>query len=370
MRVLFASGGTGGHILPIIAVKQELETIAQSRNIPIEFLLVGHLDSVAQSLLDSYHIPYKSVYAGKLRRYFSIHNILDVFRAVYGLIMAQWYIWKFMPDVTFGKGGYASVPGVLISWLYQIPTLIHESDSVPGLANKFLGRFASVVAVGFPAVQEVFGIKKTAIVGNMTHPDIMEGSRDNAGTYFRLTFEKPIVLIVGGSQGAQIINQVIWEIIPELTKIAEIIHIVGKNNISEASKVTKSLPPSESRLYHYVGFLNEEMKDAYASADLVISRAGASSIADICLTRKPSILVPITIDAGQQRSNAYEMAKIGASIVLEEPNFTPHIVLSKVDELLKQPNIMKSMSDQTIQFASPDAALRIAEQLFDLPQKV
>jgi UDP-N-acetylglucosamine--N-acetylmuramyl-(pentapeptide) pyrophosphoryl-undecaprenol N-acetylglucosamine transferase len=366
MKVLFASGGTGGHILPIIAVKEELEKLAKVQQVSIEFLLVGQLDEIGKNLLDVHNIPYKSVYAGKLRRYFSFANFLDIFRGIWGIIQAQWYIWKFMPDVTFGKGGYASVPGVLVSWLYQVPTLIHESDSIPGLANKFLGKFASVVAVGFPNVAQVFGKKKTSIVGNMTHPDIADGSEEEAKKIFELTFEKPILLVVGGSQGAKIINEVIWKILPDLLKIVEIIHIVGKNNLDESRRVARSLEAYQDRLYHYAGFLDSEMKHAYASADLVLSRAGASSITDICLTHKPSILVPITVDAGQQRSNAYEMAKIGASIVLEESNFTPHLVLEKIDELLKQPEVMESMSAQTIQFATPDAAARIAEELFSL----
>lgn len=366
MKVLFASGGTGGHILPIIAVKQELEKLSQVRQIPIEFLLVGKLDDVAKKLLDSHNIPYKAVYAGKFRRYFSIDNFLDIFRSMWGLLQTQWYVWKFMPDVTFGKGGYASVPGVVVSWFYQIPILIHESDSIPGMANKFLGSFANVVAVGFPNVAKFFGKKKTSVVGNMTHPDIAEGSKDEAANIFKLTFEKPILLIVGGSQGAKIINDAIWKILPELLELVEIIHIVGNNNLDEARRVARSLEVYQDRLYHYTGFLDSEMKHAYAAADLVVSRAGASSIVDICLTHKPSILVPITVDAGQQRSNAYEMARIGASVVLEEANFTPHIVLEKIDELLKRTDIMKTMSEQTVQFATPDAAARIAEELLSL----
>jgi len=366
MKILFASGGTGGHILPVIAVKEELEKLAQVQQIPVEFLLVGQLDDVAKQLLDAHKIPYKEVYAGKIRRYFSVENFFDIFRSIWGLMQSQWYIWKFMPDVTFGKGGYSSVPGVLVSWLYQIPTLIHESDSIPGLANKLLGKFASVVAVGFPNSAEFFGKKKTSIVGNMTHPDITHGTKDEAGRIFEITFEKPILLVVGGSQGSKMINEVIWKILPELLDIVEIIHIVGKTHIQEARSIVKSLSPYQDRLYHYAGFLDAEMKHAYAAADLVISRAGASSIMDICLTHKPSILVPITVDAGQQRSNAYEMAKIGASVVLEEPNFTQHIVLEKINELLQQPDIMQAMSKQTAQFATPDAAARIAEELFHL----
>ena len=366
MRILFASGGTGGHILPVIAVKEELEKLAQVQQIPVEFLLVGQLDDVAKQLLEAHNVPYKEVYAGKVRRYVSGENFFDIFRSIWGLVQSQWYVWKFMPDVTFGKGGYSSVPGVLVSWLFQIPTLIHESDSIPGLANKFLGKFASVVAVGFQNVASFFGKKKTSIVGNMTHPDIANGTQDEARKIFQLTFEKPILLIVGGSQGSKMMNEVIWKILPALLDVVEIIHIVGKSHIEEARSIVKSLSPYQDRMYHYAGFLDSEMKHAYAAADLVISRAGASSIMDICLTHKPSILVPITVDAGQQRSNAYEMAKIGASLVLEESNFTQHIVFDKINELLQQPDIMKAMSHQTEQFATSDAAARIAEELFQL----
>ncbi len=366
MRVLFATGGTGGHIMPVIAVKEQLEILAQERNFTVEFLFIGHVDDVGIALLEEYNIPYKLVYAGKIRRYLSIDNVTDVFKALRGLLMAQWYVWKYMPDVTFGKGGYASVPGVLVSWLYQVPIVIHESDSIPGLANKFLGRFATIIAVAFPKVKEHFPTKKTTLVGNMTHSDIRQGTREEAGKEFKLTFEKPILLIIGGSQGAQKLNSLIWEILPQLTKWMEVIHIVGPRNVRQAEKFYRGLDTYQSRFYHYAGFLTHSLKHAYTAADLVVSRAGASSIADICLNQKPSILIPITVDAGQQRSNAYEMAGIGASIVLEEPNLPPHIFLSQIEELIKQPNLLDAMGQRSANFATPDAARYLAEQVLEI----
>lgn len=366
MRVLFATGGTGGHIMPVIAVKEQLEILAQERNFEVDFLFVGHVDEVGRNLLEEHNIPYRLVYAGKIRRYFSIENLTDVFKAIKGLIMAQWYVWKYMPDVTFGKGGYASVPGVLVSWLYQVPIVIHESDSLPGLANTFLGRFATIIAVAFPKVKEHFPAKKTTLVGNMTHSDIRQGDRDAARERFKLTYEKPVVLIIGGSQGAQRLNALVWEVLPRLTQWMEVIHVVGPRNVKQAETFYRSLDTYQSRFYHYAGFLTHELKHAYAASDLIISRAGASSIADICLNEKPSILIPITIDAGQQRSNAYEMAEIGASIVLEEPNLTPSIFLSQIEELIKQPNLMDAMGQRSANFATPDAARYLAEQVLEI----
>ncbi len=366
MRVLFASGGTGGHIMPVISVKQELDKIASEQGFIIEYLFVGHIDEVGIRILEENKIPFKKIYAGKLRRYVSMDNFTDIFKAVQGLIKAQWYIWKYMPDVTFGKGGYASVPAVFVSWLYQIPILIHESDVLPGLANRLLSRFATVVAVAFPKAKEKFPAKKTSLVGNMTHLDIRSGSRDDAKRIFKVTYEKPVLLIIGGSQGAKKLNEVVWKIIPQLTSFVEVIHVVGDAHVRDASKIYRSLDTYQSRFYHYTGFLTHDLKHAYAAADLVLSRAGASSIADICLTKKPSILVPITVDAGQQRENAYQMAEIGASVVLEEPNLTVNMVLSKVEELIKQPYLLNKMGDRADSFATPDAARRVAEELITI----
>jgi UDP-N-acetylglucosamine--N-acetylmuramyl-(pentapeptide) pyrophosphoryl-undecaprenol N-acetylglucosamine transferase len=299
----------------------------------------------------------------------SFDNITDIFKAIRGLILAQWYIWRFMPDVTFGKGGYASVPGVIVSWIYQVPIVIHESDSVPGLANKFLGRFASIVCVAFRTAKTYFPERKTSLVGNMTSSDITEGTKEKAYELFDLTFEKPVLLVVGGSQGAQSINTSIWTNLSKLVRFVEIIHIVGPQNGDEAKSFYRSLGTYESRFYHYETFLTHELKHAYAVSDLVLSRAGASSIADICLTGNPSILVPLVQGSnGHQRSNAYEMAEGGASIVIEQQNLTPNLFLTQIEELIKQPKLMEKMATRASQMATPQASYYVSQQIFKLLQ--
>jgi UDP-N-acetylglucosamine--N-acetylmuramyl-(pentapeptide) pyrophosphoryl-undecaprenol N-acetylglucosamine transferase len=347
-------------------VKEELEKLAQERKFEIEFLFVGHIDEMGQKLLDEHQITYQLVYAGKLRRYLSLDNLTDIIKGVRGFLLAQWYIWKFMPDVTFGKGGYASVPGVIVSWMYQVPIVIHESDSIPGLANRLLSRFATIIAIAFPGVKQSFPVQKTTLVGNMTRSDIAQGNKEQAREILKVTFEKPVILVIGGSQGAQNINKMIWGMLRELTRKVEVIHIVGMNNVREAETVYRSLDTIESRFYHYRGFMTDELKHAYAAADIIVSRSGASSIADIALNRKPSILIPITVDAGQQRSNAYEMAEIGASVVMEEQNLAPHLFLAEIEELLGDPQILASMGERAARFATPDAAKYLAAEILEV----
>lgn len=363
MRVLFAGGGTGGHIMPIVSVKKELDQLSEERRIPMEYLFIGHLDDLGKKILDDAGIPYKSVYAGKVRRYASIDNVTDIFKAIKGFVECLWFVWQYMPDVTFGKGGYASVPATLVSSLYQVSTLIHESDAQAGWANKFLSRFVSVIAVGYERAKGEFPAKKTTLVGNMTQPGIDTGTRDLAAQNLKIVFEKPVILIIGGSQGAQAINQLVWKMLPDLLDRAEIIHIVGKQNYQDALSIKRGLDTSSERIYHPFDFITDDLKHAYAAADLVISRAGASSLLDIALNRKPSILAPLP---GHQTVNAYEFAKVGAAVVIEAPNFTHHLVLSKIDELLSNPALLQDMSGHTARFATPDAARRIAEELLTI----
>jgi len=363
MRVVFAGGGTGGHIFPIISVYEELQALCEARNISLEVLFIGHIDDRGKTTLENAGIPYTHVHAGKWRRYPSIQNVLDIFRGFWGLMKAQWYVWKFMPDVTFGKGGYASVPATFVSGVYQIPVIIHESDAKPGLANRILGVVATEIGVAFPGAKERLPEEKTAVVGGLTRPEIAEGSQNEAAEFFNLTFEKPIILIIGGSQGAEIINRTIWQMLSELLDTAEVIHVVGEAYEEEARSVKRSLGTYESRLYHYAGFLRNELKHAYKAADLVITRSGASSLADVSRNGKPSVLVPIAIDGGQQRENAYDFAEAGAAVVIEEPNFEPHLLLSKIRELFNDPDLMKQMRQESVQFATPETASRIAENL-------
>lgn len=368
MRVLLTGGGTGGHIVPLFVVAKEIKKIQQNNDPlqPIEFLFIGALDNQAKEMFSVYSIPCKPVLVGKLRRYFSFRNFGDIFLLGLGIIQSFWKVWLFMPDVVFSKGGYGSVPVVIVAWLYRIPILIHDSDAIPGLANRFLSFFSKRVAVSFEQAAKYFKSYQVAITGNPVREDLLFGSKQKAGEIFKLSFTKPILVISGGSQGSRKINNVILEILPQLLPKVEVIHQTGQNNYEEVKNSTRSVDDNLKNFYHPTPFFKDEYKDVLMAADLILSRAG-STINEIAAAGKPSILIPLENSAaGHQRENAYVFARGGASLVIEEPNLTLHLLLSRIVELLDNKELLKTMGEHAKKMSRPEAARLIAEEVVKL----
>jgi UDP-N-acetylglucosamine--N-acetylmuramyl-(pentapeptide) pyrophosphoryl-undecaprenol N-acetylglucosamine transferase len=365
MRILFTGGGSGGHLFPIIAVARQLK-----KTFPESELLYLGPDDFGTELLIKEGIKVKIILAGKLRRYFSFKTILDIFKIPIGFLQALWHVYIWMPDVVFSKGGYGSVPVVLVSWLYHIPILIHESDAVPGLANRFGGKLAKRIAVSFVTAEKYFPQKKTALVGNPIRIEITQGSREEAKQIFQIASEKSVILVMGGSQGAQPINEIILTILPQLLEKYEIIHLCGTKNYPDIkNKFSSIIQTTElSKGYHLYPFLEEDqLKYAYAVSDLIISRAGAGSIFEIAACAKPSILIPLPgAAADHQKENAFEYAKTGATVVIEQVNLTPHLFLSEISRLLNNPDLLQKMSDCARSFAKLEAGQKIAQALVEL----
>jgi len=367
MRILFAGGGTAGHLMPILAVISELKKIAKEKKIPLEFLLITTNDGFSSHLAEEAGIPYKTISFGKIRRYWSWRNIVDIFKMPLGFIQAFWYIYIFMPDVIFGKGGSASVPAVLVGWVYRIPVIIHESDAVPGLANRFLSHFARKIALGFSSAGKIFPQKKIILTGNPIRKEILKGDKEQAKLVFSLKENFPVVLIIGGSQGSQIINETILKALPSLLENCQIIHQCGIKNYKEIKKRIEKLNIHWLNRYHLYPFLKKNLKDAYAIADLIISRAGATAVAEIMALGKPSILVPLTGSANNhQVQNAYYYSKLGAAIRMSEKNFQPNLLNRKVKEILSHPRLRREMTIRARKLAIPDAGQRIAEEILKL----
>ena len=365
IRVVFTGGGTGGHLFPIIAVARELKKI-----IPVAFgeepemLFIGP-STIGDEALAKEGIAKKTIMSGKVRRYISGHNFLDIFRLIGGFFQALFLLFSFMPNVVFAKGGYGSVPVVLVAWLFGIPVLIHESDSVPGLANRFLSRFAKRVAVSFSAAAASFPAKKTALLGNPVRAQILGGSKDQAVKLFGLNGQKPILLFLGGSQGAQAINDILFLALPLLLEKCEVVHQCGTDNFDQIKKFYgETLPPN----YHLFPFLDEEqMKHILAAADLIISRAGAGSIFEIAAAGKPSILIPLPNSAGDhQNLNAIEYSKAGAAIVIEQSNLTPNLLKDRIFNLLNDKELLAKMSQAALAFARPKADEIIAQEILNI----
>ena len=368
MKILFAGGGTGGHILPIIAITREIRRIHQKPD--LQFFYIGPKDEFGEIFLSQEGIKVKTVLSGKIRRYLNLktvlQNLIDViFKIPIGIIQAFFYIFFLAPDLIFSKGGFGSIPGVISSWLLRVPIFLHESDVTPGLANRLISKFALEIFVSFPKT-EYFSPKKMILVGNPIRKEILEGKKEEAQQFLKLSGQKPVILILGGSQGAQRINDKILEILPQLLQSFEIIHQCGEKNFKEVKAEAKAILPEGLIIdYHLFPFLKEEeIKQAYAASHLILSRAGSGSIFEIAALKKPSILVPLPEAAqNHQVKNAYAYAQSGTAIVLEEANFTAHFFLEKLKYLFSQPEELEKMAKAAQEFSKPQAAKIVADYL-------
>lgn len=369
MRIALTGGGTGGHLFPLIAIARELKNISLERGIydtEIVFFGPKTTDESLYLSLSEEGIKFEPIMSGKLRRYFSLQNPVDIIKLFIGLFQAQWKLFRFMPDVIFSKGGYGSLPIVIVGWMFGIPIIIHESDSIPGLVNKISGRFAKRIAIAFPSASKYFDGSKVAIVGNPTREDLRTGSQDEAKKIFNLKGDKPLILIMGGSQGAQAINDLMMTIIDDLLLRFEIILVCGEKNYKNLHNEAKArLNQQQWEYFHLYPFLKSEIKHAFTSANLIISRAGSGSIFEIAYLGKPSIIIPLPNSAqDHQLENAYEYSRYGASIVIEQQNLTPHLFLDNITRIISDDQLSKQMSENALKFASPNAARKIAEEVF------
>lgn len=371
MKILFTGGGTGGHIFPIIAVSREIRRIASDKH-DIKFFYLGPKDGFAEILLSQEGIKVRTVLAGKIRRYFTLQailkNIIDIFiKMPIGFCQAFFHIFFLAPDLVFSKGGYGSFSSGICSWLLASPIFLHESDIAPGLANRILSRFCSKLFVAFPKT-EYFPFRKMIVTGNPVRRELMAGSESEAKKLFRLKADKPIILVLGGSQGAQRINDLILGILPELLENFELIHQVGEKSFKDINMEVQALigPELQSR-YRPFSFLREEsLRQAYAASQLIVGRGGSGTIFEIAALAKPSILIPLPEAAqNHQAKNAYSYGASGGAVVMEEANLSPHFFIEKLKHLFSSPEILRNMRKAAGAFARPEAAGEIAKEIVD-----
>lgn len=370
MRILFTGGGSGGHITPIVAVIRELKIIAEKEQIlDLEFFYAGPNDPFGKEMLKEEDVFFIPVMSGKLRNYFSLRNILDAFKVGFGVVQALWNIFLLMPDVIFSKGGYGSLPSVIAAIVFRIPLIVHDSDSIPGRANRFAGRFAQRVGIAFPAAVDYFAPEKTAMVGVPVRKRILGGNKSEAKDNLSVFSQLPVVGVMGASQGSQKINEALSGAIQELVKNYEVVHQTGTQNFEEIKgEIGVILGLTDFERYHPFGFMDEgKMRDFYAASDLIVSRAGATSIYEIAAWGKPSILIPLKIAAqNHQRDNAYQYANHGAAVIIEEENLSPHILLAEIKKIMQNPEKLKKMSAEAQRFARIDSANVIAREILKL----
>ncbi|MEA3452785.1 MAG: UDP-N-acetylglucosamine--N-acetylmuramyl-(pentapeptide) pyrophosphoryl-undecaprenol N-acetylglucosamine transferase [Patescibacteria group bacterium] len=375
MKILFTGGGSGGHIFPVLAIIKELKKQNKEKELaePLHLYFVGPKSKHGFDLLQHEGVIIKTIEAGKIRRYLSpksiFQNIIDVsYKIPISFIHGFSYLKKIQPDLVFSKGGYGSVP---INWAarkLKIPIFIHESDIVPGKSTKMFAQSATKIFTSFKETKiENLSDQKIVYTGNPIRKEILNGRREEAKKIFKLTDQKPVLLITGGSQGAERINNLILVILPDLLKSFEIIHQCGDNNIDEIWSAAQIIVKQEGLIqnYHPIEFITQEkLKHAFAISHLIVSRAGANAIFEFAAMGKPSILLPLP-EAAQdhQGKNAYAYAANGAALIMEQKNPTPALLYKNIMSIFSKSEKLKTMSSAALNFAKLDAAEIIAQNI-------
>lgn len=368
MTIAFTGGGTGGHFYPIIAIAEALNDLVREERLLEPRLYYLAPNSFDEKALFENNIVYIRIPAGKMRRYASLLNVTDLFVSFVGLISAIITLIRLYPDVVVSKGGYGSVPTVLAARLLRIPIIIHESDAKPGRANLLAAKFADKIAISFESAAEYFPKNiqnKIARTGIPIRKALMRVEPEGARQYLGLESGIPTIFILGGSQGAMRINEIVISALPELVSFANIIHQTGQahfKNVSALAQVVLTKSPHANR-YHPFNYLSEtSLQRSAGAADLVVSRAGSNSIAEIGLWKKPAIIIPIPESISHdQHMNAYSYARTGAAIVLDEGNLTPHLFLSEVRRIIDDPALANKMAESAAGFTDRDAAHNLAK---------
>ena len=334
-KIILTGGGTAGHVTPNIALLPRLKEEG------FEILYVGSYDGIEKKLIQKEGIPYRGISSGKLRRYFDLKNFTDPFRVLKGFGEAASIIKEFQPDVVFSKGGYVSVPVVRAAGMKHIPVVIHESDMTPGLANKLSYGAASKICCNFPETFSLLPEDKAVLTGSPIRAELLSGDPEKARELTGFTPDKPVLLVIGGSLGSRAVNEAVRRDLPLLLEEFSVLHLCGKGNLDESLLDTKD--------YLQFEYVSEELKDYFALADIMVSRAGANSICEILALRKPNVLIPLSAKAsrGDQILNAQSFEKQGYSLVLEEENMNDQSLMDAVHKVWSEKDSYISAMEQS-----------------------
>ena len=329
-HIVFTGGGTAGHVTPNIAI---IEKLNQKQ---WQIAYIGSENGVEQTMISDLNIAYYPIKTGKFRRYFSWQNFLDPLFIVWGIIQAFFLLRRLKTDVVFSKGGFVAFPVVFAAWLNRIPVIAHESDLTPGLANRLCFPFVSKICVTFAAGKDYFkNNAKVMVTGTPIRQALFKGDKARGLALCGFSTEKPCLLVVGGSQGAGSINQVVREALPVLTQSFQVIHLCGKAKLDPA---LQALPA-----YHQFEYANTEMADLFAASDVIVSRAGANSLYEILALQKPHVLIPLSakVSRGDQIHNARYFAKQHISVVLDDDSLTVARLTHAVDDVWQRAPTIK-----------------------------
>ena len=347
-RIILTGGGTAGHVTPNIALLPRL------KELQYDIHYIGSYNGIEKELIQQFGIPYHGISSGKLRRYFSVQNFTDPFRVIKGLGEARKLVKILKPDVIFSKGGFVSVPVVLAGKSHHVPTIIHESDMTPGLANKISLSSATKVCCNFPETLEHLPEGKAVLTGSPIRQELLSGDKYKAKEFLGFTTDKPVIMVVGGSLGSVAVNDAVRGILPELLKDFQVVHLCGKGKVDESLKGLEG--------YAQFEYVKEELKDLFALTDIVISRI-STFWNPKSFFRKPNLLIPLSANAsrGDQILNARSFERQGYSIVLEEEELNKDVLLQSILRLYENRDSYISAMKNSPQQNSIDTIIDLIE---------
>lgn len=349
-RILLTGGGTAGHVTPNIALFPELKRLGY------EIHYMGSYEGIEKRLIEDYDIPYYGIATGKFRRYFSVRNFTDPFRVIKGYTEAKKIIKQIKPDVVFSKGGFVSVPVIRAASSLKIPCIIHESDMTPGLANKLCIPHAKKVCCNFPETLQNLPEDKAVLTGSPIREELLKGNKIAGLDMCGFTANKPVIMVIGGSTGSRAINQTVREALPKLLDDFQIVHLCGKDNVDNLLLDKKG--------YKQFEYVKAELKDLFAITDLVISRAGANAICELLALKKPNLLIPLPLSCsrGDQILNAKSFESQGFSMVVDEDDLEPNLLVEKIQELFCIRHSFIEAMDKSNQLSSIKTIIDLIEK--------
>lgn len=348
-KIVLTGGGSAGHVTPNIALLPSL------RDAGYEITYMGSYDGIEKKLIGDFDIPYVGISTGKLRRYLDLKNFTDPFRVIKGFSEAKKFLKTYRPDVVFSKGGFVSVPVVRAAASLGIPCIIHESDMTPGLANKLCIPAAKKVCCNFPETLKLLPESKAVLTGSPIRAELAQGNKLAGLDMCGFNANSPVVMVIGGSLGAANVNKVVREALNKLLEDFQVVHLCGKDKVDNLLLNTAG--------YRQFEYVKAELKDLFAMADLVISRAGANAICELLALKKPNILIPLPASSsrGDQLLNAHSFEAQGFSIVISEDDLTPELLVDKVHELYFSRQIYHDAMTKSGQMDSVRTILKLIE---------
>ncbi len=351
-KIFFTGGGTGGHVYPALAIIEEL-----NKNSEYDISWIGSKKGMEYGIVTSQGIKFHSIPSGKLRRYFSVLNFIDLFKIVAGFIKSFYILLKHRPDIIFSKGGYVTVPPIVISKLLKIKSITHESDMSPGLATRINSKFVNKILIPYEETKKYFKTEfheKLITTGNPIRKEFFKTDKKNGKNIMGFTDNKPIILVLGGSLGAKEVNDLILDAKDLLISDYNIYHQMGDHNFIK----------TDTDGYKTIPFIKEHIADIISAAEIVISRAGASAVWEFATVGVPSIFIPLTVGSrGDQMLNAKYSQNRGISLVLTGDDININCLNNSIKKLKNSKNEMVKVMNEFKSYSSSQKITQVIEEL-------